>query len=169
MRRFAAGDLTDLVMDAARSRVCAIGHGTDKIQCFDLDHPGRRPLRSKPITGAAEFMGFSGERRELYVHDAPGRRLLVGTQVVECRDGWLTRNQLFVPHARLQSWSLGQGPFDARLGLAQIRLHIASTFWTATAEHLDPEDARRFVLEQGERSRLARGADLLRPAAELSS
>ena len=98
------------------------------------------------------------------------RRLLVGTQVVECRDGWLTRNQLFVPHARLQSWSLGQGPFDARLGLAQIRLHIASTFWTATAEHLDPEDARRFVLEQGERSRLARGADLLRPAAaELSS
>jgi hypothetical protein len=77
VRRFAAGDLTDLVMDAARSRVCAIGHGTDKIQCFDLDHPGRRPLRSKPITGAAEFMGFSGERRELYVHDAPGRRLLV--------------------------------------------------------------------------------------------
>ena len=86
-------------------------------------------------------------------------------RVIVCRTGWLNREQSVVPHARLQSWRLASGPFRRRLGLADVELHVAGHGWPSAIHHADAPLARTFVLDEPDRCRGARAADVLGPTA----
>jgi putative membrane protein len=66
-------------------------------------------------------------------------------QAVILRTGRFTRRAVLVPHARVQSVTLSQGPLEARLGVASAQ--IVSTPGPVAAElsHLDLADAERFL------------------------
>ncbi|MDT0308953.1 PH domain-containing protein [Streptomyces sp. DSM 44917] len=71
------------------------------------------------------------------------------------RRGRLRRVHTFVPHAKVQSVRLTQGPWEQRLGLADVHVDHGAN-GTATARLLDAPTARAEVAAQSERSRLGR-------------
>ena len=81
-------------------------------------------------------------------------------RVVVARMGWLTRSQVVVPHARLQSVRAHQGPLQRRLAVATVALHTSELLGQSSILHLDAHLARRFVLDEMTRARGARGAEL---------
>lgn len=65
-----------------------------------------------------------------------------------------------IPHARVQSVRLEQGPLQRRLRLADVGLHTAGGVLNCVAKHLDQDAARAFALAQLRRSHEARVLDL---------
>lgn len=87
-------------------------------------------------------------------------------RVLVARVGWLTRREYIVPHARLQSIALTQGPLDRRLGLANVALHTSNLLGGGRIVHADAAAARALVLDEMARARTARADELLsRPDA----
>jgi putative membrane protein len=58
-------------------------------------------------------------------------------QLVVSRHGWLVRRWQLVPHARVQSVRVAQGPLSRRLGLANLEFHTAGAQIDAHADGLD--------------------------------
>ncbi|MFV0407338.1 MAG: PH domain-containing protein [Propioniciclava sp.] len=83
--------------------------------------------------------------------------------VVVSRTGWLGRSQHMVPHARLQSVTLHQGPVIRRSQVATVVLHPAGSAGLHYIQHIDAAEARRFVFEEMSRARAARADELLDP------
>lgn len=83
--------------------------------------------------------------------------------VVVARTGWLTRAQVIVPHARLQSVRATQGPLQRRLAVASVALHTSELLGRTNILHTDALTARRFVLDEMTRARGARESELLAP------
>ncbi len=81
--------------------------------------------------------------------------------VLLTRAGWLTRVQMIVPHARVQSLAVEQGPIRRRLGLATVGFHTTQILATSAARNIDPEAARRLLFEETTRARTARLGTLL--------
>ena len=81
--------------------------------------------------------------------------------VLVTRAGWLTRVQMVVPHARLQSLAADQGPLRRRLGLASVSFHTTQMLATSAAKNLDAGLARDLLLAETARARTARLAGLL--------
>ena len=73
-------------------------------------------------------------------------------------DGWVTRQLVLVPYARIQSVRLVQGPLQRLLGLATVIADAAGSAHGAAA-HRDLGDARRLADELTRRARAARAAD----------
>lgn len=73
--------------------------------------------------------------------------------------GRLNRRVVFVPHERLQSLGLKQGPLQRRLRLATVELHSVSGPVNTDLPHLDQEMAAQFLATQPQRSDLARQRD----------
>ncbi len=95
-----------------------------------------------------------------------GRRFMgVGNSewVVVSREGWLTRRTHVVPHARVQSLRITQGPVQRRLGLAD--LHVDSPPGPARVRARDrlADEARALLEQEVEVSRQARSPS--RPSA----
>ncbi|MBN9105923.1 MAG: PH domain-containing protein [Propionibacteriaceae bacterium] len=89
------------------------------------------PFRARwlhPIT--APFLGFG--------HDE---------QLVVSRHGWLERRWQLVPHARVQSVRISQGPVSRRLGLANLAFHTAGSRLHARARGLDATHVRQWQAE----------------------
>jgi len=63
--------------------------------------------------------------------------------VVVSREGWVTRRTHVVPHARIQSLRLVQGPWQRRLGLADLEIDSPPGPVRARARHRPAADARR--------------------------
>lgn len=84
-------------------------------------------------------------------------------QVVVSRLGWLNRSQHIVPHARMQSVSLNQGPIERRVGVANVALHTTNLLGGEKIIHIDADEARRFVFSQMDRARSSRTEELLDP------
>lgn len=82
--------------------------------------------------------------------------------VLVARQGWFTRREFIVPHARLQSIALVQGPLDRATGTASVALHTSNPLGGGRIVHADAAGARRLVLEEMTRARAARTDDLLR-------
>ena len=83
------------------------------------------------------------------------------------RGGWLGRHTQLVPHARMQSLQLKQGPLERRLKLASVR--TLSTMGPVVPEvrHLSITDATALIGDQMVRCALARRADgSARPPAD---
>lgn len=70
--------------------------------------------------------------------------------------GWLTRRTAVVPHAKMQSVRIKQGPLQRRLGLANVHVDTPAGPVNAVAVHRSSDEARQIAEEQAERSRRAR-------------
>ncbi len=81
--------------------------------------------------------------------------------VLLTRTGWLTRTQQVVPHARVQSLTLSEGPLTRRLGLASVAVHTTQALTFNAARHLDADTARQLLAAETRSSRTARVSTLL--------
>ena len=72
------------------------------------------------------------------------------------RAGWLTRRTAVVPHGKMQSVRVTQGPLQRRLDLATVHLDTPIGPVNAVALHRSSAVARELAEAQPERSRLAR-------------
>ena len=89
-----------------------------------------------------------------------GRRFMaVGADdaVVAGREGWLTRRTHLVPHARVQSLRLSQGPVQRWLGLADLHVDSPPGPVRVRGRHRDAAEARALLESE---SRIAREARL---------
>ena len=101
-------------------------------------------------------------RRAAWLRPVGWRRLAFGAdaRVVVVREGVLYRTLTVVPHAKVQSVRLAQGPVQRRLGLATVHVDTTPGPVDATIRHRPQEQARRIVEDQAQRSRLARRVDV---------
>ncbi|WP_225824912.1 PH domain-containing protein [Streptomyces naphthomycinicus] len=84
-----------------------------------------------------------------------GHRLAVTDAVFAARSGLLCRRLSLVPHAKVQSVRLTQGPWRRVWGLADVHVDTGADK-TVTAGLRDAGDAARLLAEQAERSRTGR-------------
>jgi putative membrane protein len=84
-----------------------------------------------------------------------GHRLAVTGTVFAARSGLLCRRLSLVPHAKVQSVRLTQGPWQRLWGLAGVHVDTGADK-TVTARLRDAEEAARLLGEQAERSRTGR-------------
>ncbi len=101
-----------------------------------LSRPPRRAARCRPLW----WRGYG-----LTVTDA----------VFAARYGLLRRSLALVPHAKVQSVRLTQGPWQRALRLADVRVDTGANK-TVTARLRDADDAARLLRAQAERSRTGR-------------
>ncbi|HBX80635.1 MAG TPA: hypothetical protein DEG88_02115 [Propionibacteriaceae bacterium] len=80
--------------------------------------------------------------------------------VVVLRRGWWTRTTWVIPHARLQSALVEQGPLTRRLDVAQVSLLTGELVGRATTL-MDAAAARSFAFDELDRARIARLEELL--------
>jgi putative membrane protein len=80
----------------------------------------------------------------------------VGDQLVVSREGRLTRRTHVVPHARVQSLQLRQGPWQRRLGLADVVVDSPPGPVKVRARHRDVAEARRLLDLENDAARRAR-------------
>ncbi|WP_053709175.1 PH domain-containing protein [Streptomyces sp. NRRL B-3648] len=84
-----------------------------------------------------------------------GHRFAVTGAVFAARSGLLRRRLSLVPHAKVQSVRLTQGPWRRRWGLADVHVDTGAGK-TVTARLRDAQEAARLLHEQAERSRTGR-------------
>lgn len=72
------------------------------------------------------------------------------------RRGWWTRVTAVLPHARLQSVRISQGPVERRLGVTSVEAHSAATLGQNPAVFMTDADAALFLRGEAARARLAR-------------
>ncbi|MFT3875985.1 MAG: PH domain-containing protein [Propioniciclava sp.] len=77
-------------------------------------------------------------------------------QVFAARAGWITRTQTVVPHPRVLSVKVKQGPLERRLGLAGMSVLTAAFIDEPGIAHLEAGHARRLAVSQLDRSREGR-------------
>lgn len=70
--------------------------------------------------------------------------------------GWLNSETAIVPHRRMQSISVTQGPLQRRLNLTSIQIHTTTGPIAMRVEHMAAAEARAFLDAQVERARIAR-------------
>ncbi|MCL1898953.1 MAG: PH domain-containing protein [Promicromonosporaceae bacterium] len=75
------------------------------------------------------------------------------------RRGRIIRRLDVVPHAKMQSVSLQQGPLQRRLRVATFCVHSTAGVVVPTVPHLDQHDAARLLDEQAARSLAARTSE----------
>lgn len=80
----------------------------------------------------------------------------IGEDVVLAQHGLIRQVRAIVPHRRMQSASLEQGPIQRRLRLAAISIHTTDGPVSLKLANLDEHVAREVFFEQLERARLAR-------------
>ncbi|MFG2359614.1 PH domain-containing protein [Streptomyces sp. NPDC048521] len=84
-----------------------------------------------------------------------GHRTAVTDTVFAARDGLLRRRLSLVPHAKVQSVRLTQGPWERLWRLADVHVDTGADK-TVTARLRDAQEAARLLHEQAERSRTGR-------------
>ncbi|NHB85356.1 PH domain-containing protein [Tessaracoccus sp. HDW20] len=80
----------------------------------------------------------------------------IGEDVVLAQHGLITQRRAIVPHRRMQSASIEQGPLQRRLRLAEIAIHTTDGPVSLKLGNLDVAVARGLFFEQLERARRAR-------------
>jgi putative membrane protein len=127
-----------------------------------------------PVAGRAEAMQLvryllGGVDPDLVATSPPPRRsrwlapvarrfMAAGADhdVVVSREGWLNRKTHVVPHARVQSLSVSQGPLQRLLDLADVELDSPPGPVNARARHRPAAEARTILEREVEVSRQAR-------------
>ncbi|KWW97556.1 hypothetical protein C3Y87_08620 [Carbonactinospora thermoautotrophica] len=109
-------------------------------------------LRAIPLRGVP--------RRARWRRPVGWRVLACGAndQVFVARRGWLRHEFDIIPHVKIQSVRLSQGPWERRLRLATLHLDSTPGPVHVTAGHRDEIEARQLVEEQAARARTARRA-----------
>ncbi|WGT47550.1 PH domain-containing protein [Tessaracoccus lacteus] len=110
----------------------------------DLDsiQPQPQPARARwltPVTFRSHTWGFDDK-------------------VIVAQHGLLTQTRTIVPHRRMQSAGLRQGPLERWLRVATVAIHTTDGPVDLRLYHLDAQVARQVMLEQVRLARLARTA-----------
>ncbi|HLS02611.1 MAG TPA: PH domain-containing protein [Beutenbergiaceae bacterium] len=84
------------------------------------------------------------------------------------RRGRITKRAMIVPHARIQSLGMGQGPIQRALSLANVEIHLTPGPVAATVPHLGADRAQEFIHVLSEYGRISRHSPALpaHPGAE---
>ena len=104
--------------------------------------PQQQPARARwltPITFRTHTWGFDDK-------------------VIVAQHGLLTQTRTIVPHRRMQSAGLHQGPLERRLGLATVAIHTTDGPVDLRLYHLDEHAASEVLFEQIRLARVARAA-----------
>ena len=104
--------------------------------------PQQQPARARwltPITFRTHTWGFDDK-------------------VIVAQHGLLTQTRTIVPHRRMQSAGLHQGPLERRLGLATVAIHTTDGPVDLRLYHLDAHAANEVLFEQIRLARVARAA-----------
>ena len=80
----------------------------------------------------------------------------VGEHLVVSREGIVTKRTHAVPHARVQSLQVLQGPWQRRLGLADLQVDSPPGPVKVRVRHRDAGEARRLLDQENEVARAAR-------------
>lgn len=129
----------------------------------DLGVEDPRPVIDAALAGGGTDAGFliSPQRAKwldplTYRHNG----LLLTRTATIVRQGRFTRTVTVVPHERLQSVAVNQGPWERRLGLANFESHsVPGPISVIMAQHLDAADAARVLDIQAQRARTARAKE----------
>lgn len=74
-------------------------------------------------------------------------------RVAIARTGWLTRTIVAIPHHRLQSLNVSQGPIDHMLGVATVSLHTSKSAGTGLILIADTSESRSWIHDEIARAR----------------
>lgn len=111
------------------------------------------------LVGTADDAGFvTTPRRARWLDPLIWRRngYRLTDTVTLLRTGRWWRNLVLVPHERVQSLSMEQGPIARKLSLADVALHSTPGPITPRVAHLDLGAARGLLMELTDRARRAR-------------
>ncbi|MGL4174879.1 MAG: PH domain-containing protein, partial [Dermatophilaceae bacterium] len=117
------------------------------------------PRLHEALSGAGGEPGWVGSSpRARWLGPLVWRRIgyTLGSRTIVIRSGVFTRRAVLVPHARVQSLAVSQGPLERRLRIANAIVVSTPGPVTARVPNLDQADAERFVVEVAVRSRDAR-------------
>ena len=84
-------------------------------------------------------------------------------QVLAVRDGWFERHQTIIPHARLQSMQISQGPLERRLRLVTVVALTGGTLTHTRIKHLEADQARGLAFGEMDLAREARSQERQAP------
>ncbi|GGL25960.1 PH domain-containing protein [Phycicoccus endophyticus] len=121
-------------------------------------HP-EDPVLHEALTGTGGESGWTGPPRVARWLDPWSWRragYALAAHAVYLRAGRFTRHALVVPHARVQSLALDQGPLQGRLALASVRVVSTPGPVGPQVQHLAVADAERLLARVAERARVAR-------------
>ena len=82
-------------------------------------------------------------------------------EVLVTQTGWLTRHRVVLPHARLQSLALVQGPVGRRIGVASVDVHTTNMLARTRASNLEAAVARDLFTAELARAKSSRFDDLV--------
>lgn len=132
----------------------------------DLGHEDPVAVLRAGLTGTGRgpesaAFGFVSAPRAARVLDPAGWRrhgALTTATALLLRNGIIARSLILVPHARMQSVRVAQGPLQRRLGIASFVLHSTPGPVTARVDHLRREDVAHLVQEQVSRAAVGRAS-----------
>ncbi|MGA8047271.1 MAG: PH domain-containing protein [Dermatophilaceae bacterium] len=111
------------------------------------------------MRGTGDEPGFTtSSRRSVVFQPFSWRRngYAVTDTAIVLRRGWLARVVSLVPHARVQSMRIEQGPLDRLRGVATVHTDLTAGPVSGAVPHLDVPEAHRLFAEQSSRSDSAR-------------
>ena len=121
--------------------------GIDRLALVDgMRGTGREPGFTTSSRRSRVFQPFSWRRNGYAVTDT----------ALVLRRGWLARVVSLVPHARVQSMRIEQGPLDRARGIASVHADLTAGPVSGAVPHLDVPEAHRLLAEQSSRSASAR-------------
>jgi putative membrane protein len=149
--------------EATQTVLMPVGTLEETLRVLALVRPGiPREAALAAMLGHGKGHGFVSASRRARVLDPLSWRRLGYTVLPEgllTRRGVAYRAAQFVPHARVQSLTVRQGPIQRARGVATVRLVSTPGPVTPVVEHLDVDEALRLVNEQVVRSSAARRAE----------
>ncbi|GAA4912925.1 PH domain-containing protein [Nesterenkonia rhizosphaerae] len=120
----------------------------------DLQIPNPEEMFIEGLTGTGVQRGFTEVPARARIFDPVVRRrrgFFATPAALMIRDGRLSRRLTMVPHERIQSSSLHQGPFARMSRIATLQLHLPSGPFQARIKNQDLQAAKDlFELEAGQ-------------------
>jgi putative membrane protein len=146
--------------DVTQTVLMPVGNREEALQVLTLVHPGiPRDAALAALEGEGPAEGFvTASARARRLDPLSWRRqgyAVLPDGLVTRRGAWYRAAQ-FVPHARIQSLKVEQGPVQRRRGVATVRLVSTVGPVSPVVVHLDEPEAVRLLAEQVVRSSLAR-------------
>ena len=146
--------------DATETVLLPVGTQAAAREVLVLVLPGTtRDVAAAALLGEGPAHGFTTATARARRLDPLGWRRLGYTaapEVLVTRRGRLWRVAQFVPHARVQSLAVSQGPLERSRGVASVRLVSTPGPVSPVVAHLDLPEAERLLQEQVVRSGMAR-------------
>lgn len=152
--------------DVTQTVLMPVGNREEALQVLALVHPGiPRAAALAALEGEGTAEGFVTASRRARAFDPLGWRrqgyAVVPGGLLTRRGAWYRAAQ-FVPHARIQSLTVEQGPAQRRRGVATVKLLSTVGPVSPVVAHLDEPEAVRLLAEQVVRSGHARQQAQLR-------